>query len=158
MTTTAAPTGRRTLHFSSMADLAADVRSLGSNPGSSGNWSAAENLQHVTKIIERSMDGFDNIRAPLLFRLTAPLMKSRILAKPFSPGFKLRGSLTAFEPDPGVTWEQATAQFQRAMDRIEGGDTMTQRSPVLGEMTHDDWVRLHCRHAELHFSFLHPDE
>ncbi len=29
-------------------------------------------------------------------------------------------------------------------------------NPVLGKLTREEWDRLHCRHAELHLSFLVP--
>ena len=44
------------------------------------------------------------------------------------------------------------------MARIEGGERMSKPSPVFGPMTHEEWEQLHCRHAELHFSFIHKDE
>jgi hypothetical protein len=30
-------------------------------------------------------------------------------------------------------------------------------SPFLGELTRDQWDQLHCRHCELHLSFLIPE-
>jgi hypothetical protein len=27
---------------------------------------------------------------------------------------------------------------------------------MLGKLSIDEWNRLHCRHAELHLSFMHP--
>ena len=29
-------------------------------------------------------------------------------------------------------------------------------NPFLGELSHEDWIKLNLRHAELHFSFFHP--
>jgi hypothetical protein len=34
---------------------------------------------------------------------------------------------------------------------------MTATSPVLGRLSHEQWVQFHCRHAEMHFSFMHPE-
>jgi hypothetical protein len=58
-------------------------------------------------------------------------------------------------PDEDVTWEQALSELRETIDKAKR-DGMTHPSPVLGRMSNDDWVSLHCRHAELHFSFLHP--
>ena len=37
-----------------------------------------------------------------------------------------------------------------------GSQRMKHPSPVLGKLSHEQWEQLHCRHAELHLSFLHP--
>ena len=149
-------TDRRTLAFEQLSDIAADIDALdGQTLRSTGNWTPAQNLQHVSKIIQCSIDGFGDAKAPLLFRTIARFFKGVALRKTFGAGFKLPSGLSQFLPDDDVTWEQATAEFRTLMDRLTDGARMTQRSPVLGPMTHEDWVRLHCRHAELHLSFVH---
>ncbi len=57
-------------------------------------------------------------------------------------------------PDDDVTWEQAAACLRAALDRLDGGARMTQPSPVFSDLAHEQWEQLHCRHAEMHFSFM----
>ena len=55
-----------------------------------------------------------------------------------------------------VTWEDAMKRLRTEVGRARDAGRMTRPSPILGRMSHNDWVRLPCRHAELHFSFMHP--
>lgn len=34
---------------------------------------------------------------------------------------------------------------------------MKHPSPLFGPLTNDAWIQAHCRHAELHHSFIHPN-
>jgi hypothetical protein len=72
-----------------------------------------------------------------------------------SPGFKLPED-AAGELVPGPTaLEEGLDSIRRGLDRLR---TETRRSPhpVLGQLTLDQWTQVHCRHAELHLSFLIP--
>jgi hypothetical protein len=146
---------RRSLHFESLDDILTDVERLGEGEiRTSGNWTPAQNVQHVGRLIGFSVDGFP-FRAPWYLRLVGPLFKRQALSKPPPPGFGLGGQLEALVPDPDVTWDQALDELRATIQKAKR-DGMSEPSPILGRMTHDEWVRLHCRHAELHFSFLHP--
>ncbi len=156
-------TERRELHFHTLADILRDVEELAavtSETGESicgeGNWTPAQIVEHVTFFIDGAIDGFD-FTAPLLIRVLARPFKKRILMKPMKPGIKLPARMNVVLPDPETTWEDAVSALRDAVARIDCGERMTQPSPLLGSMTHEDWVNLHCRHAEMHFSFMHAD-
>jgi hypothetical protein len=34
----------------------------------------------------------------------------------------------------------------------------TAPSPILGTLTHEEWIAMHLRHAELHLGFLIPEQ
>ncbi|MEM7228513.1 MAG: DUF1569 domain-containing protein [Planctomycetota bacterium] len=148
---------RRTLSFHTMSDIANEVDALDqSGVETIGGWSPAQNLEHVTRAMDFSLDGFD-FKAPIPLRYIAPLMKNKFLKGGFNPGIKLTGDFAkAFTPPDDITWDDAIMHFNRTIDRLYRGERMVQRSPLFGSMTHEDWVRLHCRHCELHFSHLHP--
>lgn len=148
---------RRTLTFESLGDIVSDVEQLGDNVKGEGNWTAGQNAGHVATMIEFSLDGFPTqIKAPLIVRMVAPMMKSRFMKKTFSPGIKLPESFKSLlAPDPSTLWETSVNRLRTVAERVEGGARMTARSPIFGKMSHEDWVRLHCRHAEMHLSFLH---
>lgn len=149
-------TDRRRLSFSSMDDILADAEKLDGRPVRvTGNWSAGQIVEHVTFPITFSLDGID-LRAPWPIRVFGRVFKRRFLTKGLSPGIQNTGEFRKLLPDPGVTWDAALAELRREIGRIRAGARMTHPSPVMGPMTHDEWVQFHCRHAELHFSFMMP--
>jgi hypothetical protein len=148
--------GRRQLQFQTIADILADVERL--NQGKVkplGNWSGGQILKHLAIVMNGSIDGAP-MRTPWYWRLMGRLMKSRILNKGMSPGFQLKGrAADALVPPDTITWEEGLQLFRQAAQRQQN-ETKREPSPFLGPMTRDDWDRLHCRHAELHLSFLAP--
>ena len=66
-------TDRRDLHFSTMKNLLDDVEQLDEAPSrrATGNWTAAQIVQHVAKLIEFSIDGFPIITRQALFAARA---------------------------------------------------------------------------------------
>ena len=76
-----------------------------------------------------------------------------ILRHGMRPGFKLPRRFAFLQPEPAVSWGQAVDDLRAAVDRAET-HRMTHPSPVFGRLSHEQWVRLHCRHAEMHFGFL----
>lgn len=153
-------TDRRTLKFQSMDDLLADIESFQNDAvDATGGWTPGQIVEHVALIVNDSIDGFQ-VTAPLGLRLLAKLIKGRVLTKPFNPGIKLPANMVArYDPPSATTWDNAVANLRRGVERIRNGERMTALSPVFGRFTHEQWVQLHCRHAEMHFSFLHaaPD-
>src|SRR5204862_7977298 len=84
-------TGRRSLHFNCLEDIAADAERLASakNVQALGNWSGGEVVRHVAVVMHKSIDGFIE-RPPAVIRFFLRLfLKKRILTKPMSAGFKL---------------------------------------------------------------------
>ena len=148
---------RRELRFGRLSDIERDVDLLDAAASirNTGNWSPGQVLEHVTMFIEYSLDGFP-FKAPALLRVLGPMMRDRVLLRPMKPGFKSPRTMHAAVPEADVSWERALSRFRKSMERIDGGDRMTHRSPVFGELNHEQWCQMHCRHAELHFSFLHP--
>ncbi len=154
---------RRELHFHTLADILRDVEELGavtSETGESvcadGNWTPAQIVEHVTIFLTGAIDGF-SFQAPLVLRIIVKFFRNGILTKPMKPGIKLPANMSVVLPDPETTWDDAVAALRSALARIDAGERMTQPSPLLGAMRHEDWVDLHCRHAEMHFSFMHAD-
>jgi len=146
---------RRTLRYESLHDILRDAESFdGATVSAAGGWTPAQIVQHVAKTIRLSIDGTE-YRAPLVIRLLARLLKKRTLVSPMKPGFRMPKALQPlFMPDDDVTWEQAIAELRAEVERVERGAAMAQPSPAFGPMSPEEWEHLHCRHAEMHFSFL----
>lgn len=51
---------------------------------------------------------------------------------------------------------QALADLQAAFARLAAQVPM-RPNPIFGKMSHEEWIKLHLRHAELHQSFFHPE-
>lgn len=145
---------RRTLHFRSLADLLADIETLDhrGDVRSIGKWTPAQNVEHIARFIDASIDGF-TVKAPLLMRIAGRLVKRMVLRRPMSPGFRLPVSMEPFIPPPSTSWDEAVSHLRRGVARA-GRSMMHAKSPAFGRLNHDEWERLHCRHAEMHFSFL----
>jgi len=152
---TAKVTGRRKLHFNSLDDILADVEQLAKAKEirTLGNWSADQILKHVATLMNKSIDGFTT-RPPWFVRLIVRLFfRSRFLHKPMAAGFKLPAAAQAELVQPPTTLADGFNAIRAAIDRLKT-ETKRMPSPVLGEMTIEEWTQLHCRHSELHLSFL----
>ncbi len=148
-------TDRRRLSFTSLDDIQADVEALdGSAIRTTGNWTAAQIVQNVTDVITLSVDGF-GFKLALPLRVLGRLLRSRALTKPMRPGFSVPPAMRAMLPSDQLPFEQAVASLRQAIGRTKS-ERMTKASPLLGQMTHEQWEQLHCRHAEMHLSFIHP--
>jgi hypothetical protein len=84
-----------------------------------------------------------------------PSIKRRILKKGMPAGFNLPRSR---EPEafPDVASAQAGLDSLRAAVARIQRERMTAAHPLFGRLTHDEWARLHLRHAEMHLSFAAP--
>lgn len=154
--------GRRVVRLRTLDDLLADADRVvaaanASRAQPAGNWSAAQILQHVGRLIEFSFDGFP-FQYPATYRWSSRLVRliswRWLLALAFRPGFRNPPAAAALEPDPGVTLADAAAYLRRQVGRVQSGERMTAASPAEGPVSHEQWVTAHLRHAELHFSFV----
>jgi hypothetical protein len=148
-------TDRRPLRFSTLPEVLADVERLdaGGSLSATGNWTPAQIVQHVTKLIKCSFDGFPVPRAALPLRVVGRLLRNRALSKAMRPGFKLPGKFSFLAPDEQIAWDDAVRDLRETLARLDG-ERMTVASPVLGPLNHEQWEQLHCRHAEMHLSFV----
>jgi hypothetical protein len=138
MVKTSRVTDRRELQFSSMPDILDDVEYLASGdpPRTTGNWSGGQIVQLPMRILGR-------------------MMRKRALADPMRAGIRFPRKWTFLAPDGAIIWEDAVEYLSESMTRL-GTERMTAPSPILGKLSHEQWEQLHCRHAEMHFSFMHP--
>ncbi|HWB13255.1 MAG TPA: DUF1569 domain-containing protein [Pirellulales bacterium] len=148
--------GRRTLQFISLDEMVADAEKVAASPDTKmlGNWPLDQLLTHLATAINGSIDGM-SAQAPWFIRLAAPLVKGRMLNRGMRAGFKLpREVESAFFP-AAASKDAALDTLRRAVARLQN-EKMTARHPVFGGLTHEEWTKLHLRHAELHLSFAVP--
>jgi hypothetical protein len=157
---------RRAVRLQTVEDLRAEVGRVAAAVAASrvrplGNWSPAQVLWHLGQLIVLSFDGFSwrYRRGPQwLTRLFRFLAWRWLIRLAFRPGFRNPPEAAVLEPAATVSWEEAATHLLRQIERIRRGERMTQESAVEGPYTHEQWVYIHLRHAELHLSFLAIEE
>lgn len=155
---------RRDVHFSSFEEVSAEMDRLEASLDAgtlttTGNWTPGQNFEHLGKFLEFAYDGFPT-KAPPPVRWIGRLMfkkKATQTEEPIPSGFKLPRQASALLPRDDITDRDGLAYLRAQIARVQHGETMTQTSPLLGKLTHEEWVTLQRKHMALHLSFLHPD-
>lgn len=152
---------RRKVRFEKVADAVRDAEVLAEAERrgalrASGNWTLGQAVGHVAVWANYAFDGYPEMPQPPWFvRVLVPLFKNHFLNKGLPAGAKL-GKV------PGGTFAIERMETDRAIDVLRAAFERLERQtppgshPLLGAMTHDDWIKLNLRHAELHFSFFQP--
>jgi hypothetical protein len=154
---TAKVTGRRELHFHNLDDIRADVEQLAQahEIRALGNWSPGQVFKHLATIMNKCIDGFDR-RLPWPVRFVLRLLfKRKFLTQPMKAGFQLPAKTATEIVPPATSLEEGLLCIRQALDRLQM-ESKRAPSAFLGPLTRDEWDQLHCRHAELHLSFLIP--
>jgi hypothetical protein len=156
MVNTAKVAGRRLLKFDTLDDILADVERLAQDKVRAiGNWSPGQNLTHLAIIMNGCMGGIP-YKAPFYLRAVAWFLKNNFVKNPMPAGFDLPKAAAALLVPGETSWEDGVQTIRVAIARMK---TEPQRHPhpVLGALTRAQWDQLHCRHCELHLSFLIPE-
>jgi hypothetical protein len=157
----AASTTRRTLRFNKVDDaLVEALRLAGAERDGRlvqiGNWTLGQTLGHLAAWANFALEGYpESVRPPAIVRWIARLLRNRIINKGMTPGMKLRGvpgGTLGLEPLPT---DEGLTRFQTAFERLRA-TAPTIVNPVFGPLTHEQWIQLNLRHAELHLGFLVP--
>ena len=157
---------RRPVHFRTIENLLAEIDHVtaaakAGKVRSLGNWSPAQVLWHVGRLVELSFDGFPfrYRRGPVwIARLLRLLAWRWLIAIAFRPGFANPAEAAVLEPEPSVSLDAAAAYLDQQLARIRDRERMTQQCSAEGTYSHEQWVYIHLRHAELHLSFLAVDD
>ena len=154
---------RRVLRFAHIDDALAEAGRLvaAEREGRldrAGSWTLGQALGHIATWASFPFDGYPPaVRPPLPVRLILRLMRGRILRNGLTPGVRLGKmpggtlGLEVYDTDEGLR------RLQFAFERLRDNDPGVP-NPVFGPMTHDQWIQLNLRHAELHMGFLVPRE
>ena len=158
MVNTSSVSGRRTLSFATLDEFLADAEALAAGRHRTlGNWTYGQILGHLASAMHNSMDGFPVLAPWLVRHLIAPFVKNSALTKPLKPGFKLPKNAAKYMPAATLKVEDTLADCRRAVERL-GTEIPSAKHPFFGAMASEEWMALHLRHAELHMSFVVPDE
>ena len=150
---TKAVQGRRELNFKSLDEVVADAEMLVANPHTKtlGNWPLDRLIGHLATTMNGSIDG-TKFRAPSFIRLVAPLFKHRFLTKKMWPGFNLPKPAEAEFYPPTNSSQDALRNLRTAATRLQT-EELAGSHPLFKNLTREECIQLHLRHAELHLSF-----
>ena len=153
------PTLARELNFKTLDDILADAKRIAEHPDASsrGNWTPSQNIWHVARYIQASVQGYP-FSVPWYFKLIGPLMKKRMTTKTMPWGFKTAPEVAKqMEPQSFPPEETAIGPAMQKLEEWVGkakAQGFIATNPVFGKLTQEQWVGLHCRHAELHFGLV----
>jgi hypothetical protein len=148
--------GRRTLSFSSVAEVMPEVDRLLAGHRTVGNWNLGQICNHLSDAFRLSIEGFP-MRAPWLVRkLIGPVAKRRVFSKGAMPsGVKLPEK---FAPRPGLDARAEAEALRAAIRLFSAGAGPLAPHPVFGPLTVAEWHRLHCIHCAHHLGFAVPSD
>jgi hypothetical protein len=156
------PPSRRAVCLHSIDEFVAEMERIANAYHSgrirtTGNWTAAQILEHLAKLIEYSYDGFP-FRVSWPIRAVSHVAKwlawKRFIQWSFQPGCRLPDYARALLPSPNAEFDAAADRLRAVLARIQSGEPMLQPSPFEGRLTHEQFVFVHLRHAELHLSYI----
>ncbi|MBX9736745.1 MAG: DUF1569 domain-containing protein [Phycisphaerales bacterium] len=154
--------GRRVLKFATIDEMIRDAEQLGAAEAAGtlkrlGNWTLGQTINHMATWAYYAHDGVPAAGHPPWFvRLPARwFFKRYFLSRTMMPGLRPLRS-------PEGTLAVEVMQTPEALAKLKAGTARlvatapTKPNPLLGPLTHQEWIALHLRHAELHLSFFVP--
>lgn len=158
---TATKPERRTLAFATLDEVVADAENLlARGYDRAGNWDLAQVCSHLAEWLRYPMDGFPRIPVVMrpVFWLLRKTIGPRELRKMTDGGKMPAGAPTLKESvaPPGGDAAVAVANLKATIERFKASEGPYHPSPLLGTLTKDQLVRVHCVHGAHHLSFLIP--
>lgn len=157
MGSSTATTSRRTIRLATLEDAEADADRLvdadaAGQLRSSGNWTLGQALGHLSEWVQIGYRGMP-MRVPWMVRLIGPMMRGRMIHGQMPAGVKLPGVEGGTFGTERLPTSTGRERLRDAYARLRT-ERPPERHPILGRMSHEDWIQLHLRHAELHLSFF----
>jgi Protein of unknown function (DUF1569) len=154
-------TDRRPLRFESLDDALRDAELLAEAEQRGtlravGNWSLGQAIGHLAFWVQTPFDGYPGMTPPPWFiRTVARWFESSFLDKKLPAGGRIPRVPEGTYGVERLETPAALAQLRTAYARL-ANESPAAPNIMFGPMTHDQWLKLNLRHAELHLSFFHP--
>ena len=147
---------RRTLRFETLDQALAEARRIAqlAREGKAeyaGNWDAGQILNHLGVWAEFAYGG-NPTKVSFPLRLLGPLLRNHFLRKGLPAGHSIPGVPNGTHGTEQMPVDQALARMTAAFTRLKT-ETPPGRHPLFGKMSHEQYIALNLRHAELHMSF-----
>lgn len=152
---------RRQLRFDTIEQVLLDVERLAAAERAGtlkrlGNWTLGQNLGHLAAWVNYAFDGYPMRPPPLPIRLILKLRKNKYIHDRLPAGVKIPGIEGGTVATDLLPLDEGLQRYRAALQRLRAG-APSQRSPIFGPLTHEEWIELNLRHAELHLSFMRPE-
>lgn len=148
---------RRDLAFRSLDEILADAeRVLGGPHRTTGSWTAPQIVWHVADLIAVA-NGHMDLSLPLPLKAFGRTLKLlRLFDRPIPSGIRMPKAAAANVAEAADREPADSLAHLRREVEHANRHPMTHPSPLFGRLTPHQWLRVNCRHADLHFSFMHP--
>ena len=149
---------RRELAFKDLDEVVPEAQRLASGEvRTTGNHSFGQILEHLARTHDMVMGKVEGPSPPWYMKIMMVFMKGMILKdKPLSPGFKLPKDAEAFFwPNQEFDVPQALSHLKESIETYQTSGPLA-KHPIFGTITPEQSLKLNCRHAAMHFSFVHP--
>lgn len=142
-------------HFSNLDSLRTHLlRIERNNHATSGNWTAAQNFYHLASAFEGSITGLP-MGYPKLVRLVIRPFRWVVTSYRFPPWLPIPTAIKhRLAPPENVDFDEQRSRLLASIDAFEEYTGTHPSHPVLGTMTHREWIGFHLRHCEHHLSFI----
>lgn len=128
--------------------------------GTTGNWTPAQCFEHCARTWAAAIDGFpETFKPPAPVKLMAKLLfkKKAISGQTAPAGIKPPKAVTdALEVGPEADFDESLAHLRSQIARTDNGERFTKPSPLFGQLSHDEWLKLQLGHCQSHLGFLKP--
>lgn len=149
---------RRKVRFSDLDEIlvAAEELSVASQVRQLGNWTMGQIFEHLAKSLHSSIDESKAV-VSWRIRTIAFLLRPIVLRFGLPSGVSIENSSSVaadeFLPSDTTSTKSGLRLMREAITRVQSS-RMVARHNLFGKLSHKQWTQLHCRHAELHMSFL----
>jgi hypothetical protein len=152
---TAKVEGRRKVNYASLDELLAEAERFKSGSVKTlGNWSPGMIYKHLATAFNGSIDGLPDA-FPWHIRLVGRLFKKRLIAGSMPAGIKLPDRFAKAVLPEATPDEVGLAELRKAVARLKK-EPQRAKHPVFGDLTREEWDRVHLMHSNLHMSYLLP--
>jgi len=156
---TGAVKSRRKLRFKSVEDALAEAQRLADAERKGqlvqlGNWTLGQNLNHLATWTEFAFTGTP-LHPPFFIRWILKFQKKKYLTGQMRAGVKIPNVENGTLGTESASTDQALPRYCAAMQHL-AREIPEKPNVIFGRLTHDEWIQLSLRHAELHLSFLQP--
>ena len=147
---------QRNIHLKSYSEIIAEIHRLQSEGyQKGGNWSLGQICSHLNYYMQGSLDGYGKKMLPWIVRVSFGNFVKKALMKTaiYKPG-----QMTDPDSVPGADSGESEeiSKAIQSLQRLEKEDSPLHFSPLMGELSREEWNSIHINHANHHLSFLHP--
>src|SRR3989440_12919379 len=147
---------RRPLRFESIDEMMAEVDRLVEAERAGrlkrlGNWTLGQALRHLATWAEYGYMG-SPLKVPFFIKWVLRMRKRKFLYEPMRAGVKIPGVAGGTLATEAMPLDEALPRWRRVFERLKA-EAPPAPNNIFGMLTHDEWVALNLRHAELHLGF-----